>query len=55
MQRGDTLGSIALSQGWWVSIDGLYGDYGYTQRLADYNKIEWRGLIYPDQLIQKVE
>lgn len=55
VRRGDTLGGIALSQGWWVGTNGLYGDSGYAQKLADYNGVEWRGLIYPNQTINRVK
>ena len=55
VRRGDTLGGIALKNGWYGSTSGLYGDSGYAQRLAEKNGIEWRGLIYPNQVIQKVE
>lgn len=55
IRSGDTLGGISLSQGWWASPVGLYGDKGYAQRLADYNGIEWRGLIYPNQVIKRLE
>lgn len=55
VRRGDTLGGIALKQGWWAGTNGLYGDSGYTQRLADYNGIEWRGLIYPNQTINRAK
>lgn len=53
VQRGDTLGGIALKNGWWGSTNGLYGDSGYAQQLAEKNGIEWRGLIYPNQVINK--
>lgn len=55
VQLGDTLGGIALTQGWWSSVDGLYGDSGYAQKLADYNNIVSRGLIYPTQLINRIK
>jgi len=55
VQRGDTLGGISLSQGWWSSVEGLYGDDGYAQRLADFNNIVNRGLIYPNQIIRRAE
>lgn len=53
VRRGDTLGGIALKNGWWGSTNGLYGDSGYAQQLADKNNIQWRGLIYPNQVINK--
>lgn len=55
VQSGDTLGGISLGLGWWTSPNGLYGDDGYAQRLAEYNSIEWRGLIYPGQYIKRLE
>lgn len=51
VRRGDTLGSISLKNGWWLSLNGLYGDSGYTQRLADLNGIKNRGVIYPSQVL----
>lgn len=53
VQSGDTLGGIALSERWWPSTTGLYGDSGYAQSLAEYNGIQWRGLIYPGQEIKR--
>lgn len=55
VQRGDTLGGIALKNGWYGSANGLYGDAGYAQRLAELNGISNRGLIYPNQVIKRVE
>ena len=55
VRRGDTLGGIALSQGWYSGTSGLYGNDGYAQRLADYNGILWRGLVYPNQVIKRAE
>lgn len=55
VQQGDTLGGISLNQGWWPSVNGLYGDSGYTQRLADFNNIKNRGLIYPNQTIRRLK
>lgn len=55
VQRGDTLGGIALRNGWYGATGGLYGDTGYTQRLAEQNGIQWRGLILPGQMIQQVK
>jgi hypothetical protein len=55
VKSGDTLGGISLYMGWWPSAYGLYGDDGYAQRLADYNGILDRGLIYPDQTIKRVK
>lgn len=50
VQRGDTLGDIALRNGW-HGTSGLFGNSGYTQRLAERNGIANRGLIYPGQRI----
>lgn len=50
--KGDTLGGITIKMHW---CDGcvLYGDAGYTQKLAEYNNIPNRGLIYPGQIIKR--
>lgn len=53
VKRGDTLGDIALSNGWYRGNGSLYGDSGYAQELADKNGIGWRGLIYPGQAIHR--
>lgn len=53
VKKGDTLGSIALKMGWYINANGLFGDNGYTQKLADKNAIVNRGLIYPGQVIRK--
>lgn len=50
VRRGDTLGDIALRNGW-HGTSGLFGNSGYTQRLAERNGITNRGLIYPGQRI----
>ena len=50
VRRGDTLGHIALRNGW-HGTSGLFGNSGYTQRLAERNGIANRGLIYPGQRI----
>lgn len=50
VRRGDTLGDIALRNGW-HGTSGLFGNFGYTQRLAERNGIANRGLIYPGQRI----
>ncbi len=55
VRKGETLGGISLSEGWWPSANGLYGDSGYAQRLADFNNIKNRGLIYPNQVIRRAE
>lgn len=55
VRKGDTLGGISLKMGWWPSTVGLYGDDGYAQRLAEKNNILNRGLIYPNQIINKVD
>lgn len=51
VRRGDTLGDIALRNGW-HGTNGLFGNSGYTQALANKNGIANRGLIYPGQKIQ---
>lgn len=53
VKKGDTLGSIALKMGWYVNARGLFGNDGYTQKLAESNGIANRGLIYPGQVIKK--
>ena len=50
VRRGDTLGHIALRNGW-HGTNGLFGNSGYTQRLAERNGIANRGLIYPGKRI----
>ena len=50
VRRGDTLGDIALRNGW-HGTSGLFGNSGYTQALANKNGIANRGLIYPGQRI----
>ena len=50
--KGDTLGGIARKLGWCNGCV-LFGDNGYTQKIADYNGIPNRGLIYPGQVIRK--
>lgn len=50
VRRGDTLGDIALRNGW-HGASGLFGNNGYTQALANKNGIANRGLIYPGQRI----
>ena len=52
VQRGDTLGGIAIKMGWFTG-GKLYGDDGYAQALATENNIAWRGLIYPGQVIKR--
>ena len=52
VQRGDTLGGIAIKMGWFTG-GKLYGDDGYAQALAAENNIAWRGLIYPGQVIKR--
>jgi hypothetical protein len=51
VRRGDTLGHIALRNGWYNGTGSLFGNSGYTQRLAERNGIVNRGLIYPGQRI----
>jgi hypothetical protein len=53
--KGDTLGEIALKNGWWTSVKGLFGDNGYAQKLAEKNGIANRGLIFPGQIIERGE
>lgn len=50
--KGDTLGEIVNRLHW---CDGckLFGDDGYTQKLAEHNNIPNRGLIYPGQTIRR--
>lgn len=55
VQDGETLGGISLRNGWWPNGAGLYGDSGYTQRLAEKNGIEWRGMILPNTVIKRAE
>lgn len=55
VRRGDTLGGIALKNGWYNGTSGLYGNGGYAQRLAEENGILWRGLIYPNQVINRAQ
>ena len=50
--KGDTLGGIARKLGWYKG-NKLFGDDGYAQKLAEFNGIENRGLIYPGQVIKK--
>ena len=50
VRRGDTLGHIALRNGW-HGASGLFGNSGYTQRLAERNGIANRGIIFPGQRI----
>lgn len=55
VQEGETLGGISIQNGWWPNANGLYGDSGYTQRLAEGNGIEWRGMILPNTTIKRIE
>lgn len=52
VQAGDTLGSLSLRLGWYQG-GALFGDSGYTQKLAELNGIVDRGKIYPGQVIKK--
>lgn len=54
VKKGDTLGSIARKMGWYTG-DKMFGDNGYAQKLAKYNSIKDRGLIYPNQVIKKIK
>ena len=53
VKTGDTLGDIARNLGWYTGTH-LFGDSGYTQKLADENNIPNRGLIYPGQIIKRI-
>ena len=53
VRRGDTLGNIILKAGWYSGTNGLYGDNGYAQKVADFNGISPRGLIYPNTVIKR--
>ena len=50
--KGDTLGAIARKLGWYNG-NKLFGDDGYTQKLAECNNIPNRGLIYPGKLLKR--
>lgn len=50
--KGDTLGGIVKKLHWCDNCK-LFGDDGYTQKLAEYNNIPNRGLIYPGQTIRR--
>lgn len=52
VKKGDTLGAIARKLGWYTGRE-MYGDSGYAQKLAEYNNIVNRGLIYPNQVIRR--
>lgn len=52
IKRGDTLGGIVKKMGWCRGCV-LFGDNGYTQKLAEKNGIKNRGLIYPGKVIYK--
>lgn len=52
VRKGDTLGEITIKMGWCNGCK-LFGDNGYTQKLAEYNNIPNRGLIYPGQVIRR--
>lgn len=49
VKRGDTLGAILRAHGY--TGTKLFGDAGLAQRVAQDNKIESRGLIFPAQTI----
>ena len=49
VKRGDTLGQILRDAGFTGSR--LFGDGGLAQKVAEQNKIQNRGLIYPKQTI----
>lgn len=52
VKKGDTLGAIARKLGWYTGRE-MYGESGYAQKLAEYNNIVNRGLIYPNQVIRR--
>ena len=52
VKKGDTLGGIARKLVWYTGKE-LFGDNGYAQKLAEFNGIKNRGLIYPGQIIYK--
>lgn len=52
--KGDTLGGIARKLGWYTGKK-LFGNDGYAQKLAEYNGIKNRGLIYPGQVIKQLK
>lgn len=52
VRKGDTLGGIARKLGWYTGKE-LFGDNGYAQKLAEYNGIKNRGLIYPGEIIKR--
>lgn len=53
VKAGDTLGQIAIDMGWFTE-GSLFGDDGYTQKLAEANGVANRGLIYPGQVIHAI-
>lgn len=52
VKKGDTLGGIARKLGWYTGKE-LFGDNGYAQKLAEFNGIANRGLIFPGQVIKR--
>lgn len=52
VQKGDTLGQIALDMKWCKGSE-LWGANGYVAKLAKANNIENPDLIYPGQVIAK--
>lgn len=50
--KGDTLGGIARKLGWYTG-NKLFGNDGYTQKLAECNNIPNRGLIYPGKILKR--
>ena len=52
--KGDTLGGIARKLGWYTGKE-LFGNNGYAQKLAEYNGITNRGLIFPGQVIKRLK
>lgn len=52
VRRGDTLGDIAIRNGW-AGGQKLFGNDGFTEALARKNGISNRGLIFPGQVINR--
>lgn len=52
VKKGDTLGEIVRKLHWYEG-DKLFGDDGYCEKLAQFNGIKNRGLIYPGQVIYR--
>lgn len=52
VRRGDTLGDIAIRNGW-AGGQKLFGNDGFAEALARKNGISNRGLIFPGQVINR--